>query len=245
MNFQEPHATTLSELGKYLYLKPHPDDLCQYLAINICPTGELARVYVGRLDNDGQIRTAASFGYSCDCNVMEIVTPLDLDRPMPEAIRKKKVVVANKEDVLKNYSNYEPLDTRSPWVSTAIVPTLGDYVFVFRLQCKIEDNTFSEMYFLIVGTLLSLYRFDEAISRSATDKDVKKELYRPRVKKGSPLTERQELIVKLIRDSKTNGQIAIALGYSESLIRQETIIIYQKLGVNGRRDLISISQIVS
>lgn len=245
MNFQEPHATTLSELGKYLYLKPHPDDLCQYLAINICPTRELARVYVGRLDNDGQIRTAASFGYSCDCNVMEIVTPLDLDRPMPEAIRKKKVVVANKEDVLKNYSNYEPLDTRSPWVSTAIVPTLGDYVFVFRLQCKIEDNTFSEMYFQIVGTLLSLYRFDEAISRSTTDKDVKKELYRPRVKKGSPLTERQELIVKLIRDSKTNGQIAIALGYSESLIRQETIIIYQKLGVNGRRDLISISQIVS
>jgi DNA-binding CsgD family transcriptional regulator len=173
---------------------------------------------------------------------MEIVTPLELDRPITDAVRNKKVVVANKDELLKKYGNYEPLDKRSIWLSKAVVPTFGNYVFVFRLQCKIEDNTFSDMYFQIVGTLLSLYRFDEAISRSATDKDVKKELYRPRVKKGSPLTERQGLIVKLIKDSKTNGQIAIALGYSESLIRQETIIIYQKLGINGRRELILQSE---
>ena len=242
MNFQEPHATTLFELGRYLYRKPNPEELCQYLAINICPTGELARVYVGRLDNDGQIRTAASFGYSSNCNVMEIVTPLDLDRPMPDAIRNKKVVVANREDILRNYSSYEPLDTRSPWVSTAVVPTFGNYVFVFRLQCKMEDSNFSEMYFKVVGTLLSLYSFEESIPRSVSDRESRREIYRPQIKKGSPLTERQELIVKLIKNSKTNGQIAIALGYSESLIRQETIIIYQKLGINGRRELISISK---
>jgi len=27
------------------------------------------------------------------------------------------------------------------------------------------------------------------------------------------------------------------MGYSESLIRQETIVIYQKLGIDGRKDI--------
>ncbi|MFM8844042.1 MAG: hypothetical protein ACKOFJ_07470 [Actinomycetota bacterium] len=32
--------------------------------------------------------------------------------------------------------------------------------------------------------------------------------------------------------------IARRMGYSESLIRQETIVIYRKLGVDGRRELV-------
>jgi len=73
-----------------------------------------------------------------------------------------------------------------------------------------------------------------------TRERVKNQLQNARVvaSKGSPLTERQELITDLIKKSKTNGQIGHMLGYSESLIRQETIIIYQKLGVEGRRELI-------
>ncbi|NDA41882.1 MAG: hypothetical protein EBX85_04600, partial [Actinobacteria bacterium] len=40
------------------------------------------------------------------------------------------------------------------------------------------------------------------------------------------LTERQRLILQMISDGRTNGDIADLLGYSESLIRQETIRIY-------------------
>lgn len=52
------------------------------------------------------------------------------------------------------------------------------------------------------------------------------------------LTERQEVIVGKIRNGKTNAVIAHDLGYSESLIRKETIIIYRKLGVAGRQELL-------
>jgi len=41
----------------------------------------------------------------------------------------------------------------------------------------------------------------------------------------------------LIEDGNTNFAIAEKLGYSESLIRQESIAIYRKLGILGRRDL--------
>jgi DNA-binding NarL/FixJ family response regulator len=35
----------------------------------------------------------------------------------------------------------------------------------------------------------------------------------------------------------TNAQIAHEIGYSESLIRQETVVIYRKLGVSGRKEI--------
>lgn len=50
------------------------------------------------------------------------------------------------------------------------------------------------------------------------------------------LTERQEVILRLIAEGRTNGDIAEILGYSESLIRQETIRIYALLGCNGRQE---------
>ncbi|NCX76645.1 MAG: LuxR family transcriptional regulator [Actinobacteria bacterium] len=53
----------------------------------------------------------------------------------------------------------------------------------------------------------------------------------------SELTERQSMILKMIQSGDTNQIIAERMGYSESLIRQETISIYRKLGISGRRDL--------
>jgi DNA-binding NarL/FixJ family response regulator len=49
------------------------------------------------------------------------------------------------------------------------------------------------------------------------------------------LNNRQHKIVAMMSDGKTNSQIAYELGYSESTIRQETIKIYEILGVPGRK----------
>lgn len=54
------------------------------------------------------------------------------------------------------------------------------------------------------------------------------------------LTERQRLILQMISDGRTNGDIADLLGYSESLIRQETIRIYARLKCSGRAEAIRI-----
>lgn len=54
------------------------------------------------------------------------------------------------------------------------------------------------------------------------------------------LSERQELILKMISEGRTNGDIADILGYSESLIRQETIRIYAHLNCSGRAEATAI-----
>ena len=249
MKLQESQIAALMEISEAVYRNPPPEELSQILATKVCPTGEITRVYIGRLDSDGIIRTVSSFGYSLDSKVMEITTPIEFDRPMPHAMRIRQVIVANKEDVLKKYQNYEPLDLRSPWISTAVVPTLGKLAFVFRLQCRIEHLDSAELYFRMMATSLNFYDHEgverrDILGTSMVGQNLDSRNSRENLR-GLPLTERQELIVDLIKQSKTNIQIANSLGYSESLIRQETIVIYAKLGVNGRRELSERSEILT
>ena len=63
--------------------------------------------------------------------------------------------------------------------------------------------------------------------------------FRDPTKNQEQLSVRQEKILALIRQNKTNSQIANAIGFSESLVKQETMIIYRKLGVEGRNELIA------
>jgi DNA-binding CsgD family transcriptional regulator len=241
MNFQEKTGNTLIDLAEVVHTNPIIEELCQFLAIHICPSGELARVYVGRLDKDGVIRTASSFGYSTDVNVDQIETAISMSRPMPDAMRRGDVVIGNRETILKNYESYEPLDSKSPWLSTAVVPTFCNYIFVFRLQCRIKDLPSMEMYFRAVRAILSFYDFEQSISRVRhvalarlnRQTGLTESLY------GQALTDRQISILESIKERKTNIAIANLLGYSESLIRQETMIIYAKLGVDGRREILA------
>ncbi len=58
---------------------------------------------------------------------------------------------------------------------------------------------------------------------------------------GKNLTERQTEILKLMKDGKTNDEIAQTIGFSASLVKQETMLIFSKLGISGRKDLTTTS----
>ena len=57
---------------------------------------------------------------------------------------------------------------------------------------------------------------------------------------GKPMTARQEIILTSLKKGMTNREIAEEVSYSESLIRQETVIIYAKLGISGKKDLVDL-----
>ena len=60
---------------------------------------------------------------------------------------------------------------------------------------------------------------------------------------GFALTTRQMEILNHMADGKTNAAIARIIGFSESTVRQETIEIYRKLGVNDRRNAVASAQL--
>lgn len=242
MNFTEKHTSTLLRLAEFVYQQPSAEDLSQLLAFEICPSGELAKVYLGRVDNDGLIRTISSFGYPLAIDVIGISIPLDADRPMPDAVKRKKVILGSREVIEAQYSGLAHIDPQSPWRSLVVVPTAGRLVATFHLLCDLDDPDFAILYFQIVGAVLSFYQHEELRSlnqRSSFESAVEQESpVVARIEVGRPLTERQQMILSMIKELKSNPQIAALMGYSESLIRQETIIIYKKLGVSGRNEIL-------
>jgi DNA-binding CsgD family transcriptional regulator len=59
---------------------------------------------------------------------------------------------------------------------------------------------------------------------------------------GAALTSRQQVILQHMADGKTNSAIARLIGFSESTVRQETIEIFRKVGVNDRRSAVTRAQ---
>ena len=100
----------------------------------------------------------------------------------------------------------------------------------------IQPNAEIEAFLRAVGSVFSMYMFRQD---SKTH-----ELLRIRGKHTpavvgsavSELTERQQIILRLISEDRTNLAISELLGYSESTIRQETIKIFAKLGCTGRHE---------
>lgn len=59
----------------------------------------------------------------------------------------------------------------------------------------------------------------------------------------SVLTDRQMQILQLMAKGLTNSQIAKRVGFSESTVRQETMVIYRYFGVGGRREAVRLASL--
>ena len=100
----------------------------------------------------------------------------------------------------------------------------------------IQPNAEIEAFLRAVGSVFSMYMFSQdskaherlRIRGKHTSSDVEST--------ASELTERQQVILRLISEDRTNLAISDHLGYSESTIRQETIKIFAKLGCTGRHE---------
>lgn len=239
ISFSRESLSTIYVIGEFVYKKNSLETLTLFLSHVVCPSGELARIHVAKLDNDGLIRTASSFGYATDSRIDELEIPFGSVAPIPDVLRAGVPLVLNKRRVFEKYKDFVDVDPRSSWESIAIVPTLSVYTFVFRLQSQITDQVSTENYFRLIGNLLSLHdsvknsdHFGEKYQISLTSHNVSAPLA------GAPLTPRQTIILNLIREGKTNAEISRCIGYSESLVKQETIKIYSKLQIEGRKFLV-------
>jgi len=71
MSFSERQIHNLFEIAKIVYASPEPNELCALLATRVCPEGELAKVYLAKLDQDGLFKGLASFGYARESKIQK------------------------------------------------------------------------------------------------------------------------------------------------------------------------------
>ena len=107
----------------------------------------------------------------------------------------------------------------------------------------IHPDTEIESFLKTIGSVFSMYMFRQDYRSQETLKASDTEVFANHPDSdgsSNKLSERQQVILRLISQDRTNFTIGELLGYSESTIRQETIKIYAILGCTGRKEAAKI-----
>ena len=215
-------------------------DICQYLVtVSLKDYGFYCAVFA-EIQKNGQVRVTSHFG--ADPKDVEAWQDIDFEvkTPVNDCLRENRIVWIN---TLPNYSqDYELLNslpTDSRLKTLVAFPLRGSSHLLGSISIlsskKIELDTEIE---LLIKSLCHMTALRLEIHSNSTPKS--KESHNGEISinnsKLSQLTPRQKKILEMLIEKKTNKEIADELIYSVSTIKQETIAIYEKLGLRGRED---------
>lgn len=218
----------LQQLIGLVELSPSKEQIVMFLSQHVCPEGELSGISWMELQANGVFRSESTHGLVSRLDP-EIKVLLTDDNVVALAARTGKTQMFDMAEMYANFKQATHREVLSHYSSGIVLP-IDDTNFVgIVLTGSFEKLKEYSGYFECVRLVLALWR---------SKIDLRKNNLLTRDKyQTTALTQRQNTIVEMIREGRTNISIASILGYSESLIRQETIIIYRKLGVSGRKQL--------
>jgi len=205
------------------------EELTRFLSINNCPSGELSSVYVAKVLDKKSLLVEAAHGYQSDGFIqVGKVFDVEMERPSGRAILENQLLF---DPVDASYFEKYPADPGKvtyQWSSKVSIPINDNYFMQISRYHPLEEN--DELYYQNLQSVLQIY-FSKIgkVSHEAGD------LY------GKELTQRQQDIYELMKKGLTNEEIAIQIGFSSSLVKQETMLVFSKLGVSGRKGLTDVS----
>jgi DNA-binding CsgD family transcriptional regulator len=207
------------------------DELCEYLTVVTFSFLSPRAIYVGEIANDGYIDLRSTYGFDEVSVARWSRIPMTVSIPLTQCISKDEcLVIPSPKEFFKSYPDLKKLGSiDTDWKTSLAVPMQrrGAYYLVLHGEPTMTE----EFQHLLrsVGNLILMH------IRELRPEKTKASL---RSSSATKLTARQELIHNLLIHGYTNPEIARDIGYSESLVRQETIAIYAFMGVSGRKELI-------
>jgi DNA-binding CsgD family transcriptional regulator len=213
------------------------NEIAQFLAMNTFAEEKSDCIYLGELIETGVVCTLGGFGWTSTEYSSFIDLPIQSSYPITQSIRTNEVLICTNDDAFKKeYPLMSEFPVRDDWVSGIAIPAypIGGIALFSSINLEITES--ARIFYVAIGSLLGLYasRLPKALVAVAIT--VKEKIDLPQV----PLSDRQLVIAGLLERGFNNAQIGLEIGYSESLIRQETVAIYRKLQVTGRKALQAI-----
>lgn len=203
------------------------------VAFNACYSGKSSRLYFGLIQHDFRIEQIASYGLhskrTADFYEVNLIPSVREDIARANSIN----FVEHDSYYLDLFREHTGIEELSIWRTSVLMPLIPSHYAVLSLQVAQEDALDHVDYFNTLRAIFQLYFRNDGKSAKFL---IRKEDSREKLA-GRRLTERQELIFELIHKGLTNVAIGNRLGYSESLIRQESILIYKKMGIKGRKEI--------
>jgi DNA-binding CsgD family transcriptional regulator len=217
------------------FLAAMPDsfnEISQFLVMNTFAEEKCFCLYIGELIDNGFVCPLGGYGWSSSEYAAFFDLPIQEKIPITAAIRENTVfIVQNETEYQNEYPLVPDFTYEGKWVSGVAIPIPPVGGMALYSAKKLDLTEAMKIFYSAIGSMLGLYssQLSKALVLAATVAKEKIDL--PHI----PLTDRQAVIADLLERGFNNAQIALEIGYSESLIRQETVAIYRKLEVTGRK----------
>jgi DNA-binding CsgD family transcriptional regulator len=223
-NFLTGSSRSAEEIAKFLVLKTFA---------SYSPTA----LYIAEITDDGYLSPTGGFGFEKTAIANWGRFPLTMHIAITDSVRNDRcIIIDSVEEFFERYPIVHQLgDFSTDWGAVMAWPILPYGVGFSFLQTAPTKSDEFENFLRLVGAVVALYVLGKSDSSPVP------EFRSTRSEKKAPtnLSPRQKIILEMLSKGATNGEMALEIGYSESLIRQETIEIYRILGVSGRKELIT------
>jgi DNA-binding CsgD family transcriptional regulator len=230
-----------SDFIKFIGDQDHTvEEVLAHLVLRAMAPLQASAAFISVLDNQNSVVTVGRFGIPLEVSGSHEERFNLSDRlPMTDALRLQQNVVVNS---LPHWPDEYPILAGIPYPSADAAfisfpiercgtPFAVASVF---LQSKIFLNQERVLFLETLGRILALYLSSPAYLQTGKAKLAATVVISSHSQRGLPLSQRQDLILRMISEGRTNLAIGEILKYSESTIRQETIKIFSKLGCDGR-----------
>jgi hypothetical protein len=229
-----------TELANFLIgNKRTAEDIAKFLVLKTFASYSPSALYIAELSDDGHLAPVGGFGFEKTAIARLGRVPLSLHIPITDVVRRDECIfVHNVEQLYSEYPSLEKIEGFvTEWKLAMAWPILPFGVGFAFLDHPVDLNEDFENYLRLTGAVIALHllngksespipEYQRSVDKKRTSID---------------MTNRQKVILEMLSKGATNSEIALEIGYSESLVRQETIEIYRVLGVSGRRELIALA----
>ena len=230
----------LEQLSRYLVENDlDSNGISRFINFEILGYLQCRAIIFAELSDDGHLQSVDSFGFTKEAIESWGAFPLTLDVPVTAAVKQNACIhVKSPDDLYEKFPVMKQIkNIDHDWGSILAVPihAFGVYSITSFLKPELDED--HEQFLRAVGQLAAVAFTKATILRRVAGRIGRSNNSR----QGVELTPRQEMIRKFILKGLTNQEIAHEIGFSDSLVRQETIEIYAILNVSGRKELISNS----
>jgi DNA-binding CsgD family transcriptional regulator len=212
-----------------------PDEVAKFITLKTLINQKSAATYFAEVTLDAHLALVAGFGQEEFALPLRERIPLATKHPLADAAKNEEWIhIKSWEDFVRRYPDLNDSE-HIMWKGNSILvwPILPFGVGFTALDSNCAlDEEFDQFLKVISGMFYSHYiRYKSKFNQ-------KKKLSSPISHQSDSLSPRQNKIIEHLRQGRTNAEIASQLGYSESLIRQETVKIYRTLNITGRKELL-------
>ena len=226
--------------------EPTLDEILRYMALVLLSPLNVEAITMRQLNSENQAVLVGAWGMSLE-SLQKYPVAFNLnDRfPTTDTLRYRRTTWVN---TLPDWGDDYPLlkelqhNTGAKSFIAFPIEKAGTPVAALGILSRdvIQPNAEIETFLRAAGSVFSMYMFSQDSKTRELLKNQDKHMPSHVESTDNKLTERQQVILRLISEDRTNLTISELLGYSESTVRQETIKIFAKLNCTGRKEATQI-----